>query len=67
MTREVVGRTLKIYDPVKRATAKDKTAYVATQPTTHFLNNPVYYHYPDGLIMPLVYGLKGLMEFRTSE
>src|SRR3546814_20678934 len=29
---------------------------------THFLNNPVYYRYPDGLIMPLVYGLKGLMD-----
>lgn len=53
---------VKIYDPAKRETAKDKTAYVATKPTTHYLNNPVYYRYPDGLIMPLVYGLKGLME-----
>lgn len=53
---------VKIYDPMKRETAKDKTAYVATQPTTHYLNNPVSYRYPDGLIMPLVYGLKGLME-----
>lgn len=53
---------VKIYDPAKRETAKDKTAYVATQPMTHFLNRPVYYRYPDGLIMPLVYGLKGLME-----
>jgi len=53
---------VKIYDPVKRETAKDKTAYVATRPTTHFLNRPVIYRYPDGLIMPLVYGLKGLLE-----
>lgn len=53
---------VKIYDPVKRETAKDKAAYVATQPTTHYLNRPVGYRYPDGLIMPLVYGLKGLME-----
>lgn len=53
---------VKIYDPARRETAKDKTAYVATQPTTHFLNKPVYYRYPDGLIMPLVYGLKGLMQ-----
>src|SRR3546814_6787787 len=29
---------------------------------THFRNDPVYYRYPDGLIMPLVYGLKGLMD-----
>jgi hypothetical protein len=53
---------VKMYDPVKRETAKDKAAYVATQPTTHYLNRPVYYRYPDGLIMPLVYGLKGLLE-----
>lgn len=53
---------VKIYDPAKRETAKDKTAYVATQPATHFLNRPVHYRYPDGLIMPLVYGLKGLLE-----
>lgn len=53
---------VKIYDPARREAAKDKSAYVATQPTTHFLNRPVSYRYPDGLIMPLVYGLKGLME-----
>jgi hypothetical protein len=57
---------VKIYDPVKRETAKDRTAYVATQPTTHFLGNLVYYRYPDGLIMPLVYGLKGLMEIKEE-
>ena len=53
---------VKLYDPARREVAKDKTAYVATQPTTHYLNRPVKYRYPDGLIMPLVYGLKGLME-----
>ena len=53
---------VKLYDPVRRQSAKDKSAYVATQPTTHYLNNPVNYRYPDGLIMPLVYGLKGLLE-----
>jgi AIPR protein len=53
---------VKIYDPVRREAAKDKTSYVATQPTTHYLNRLVNYRYPDGLIMPLVYGLKGLME-----
>lgn len=57
---------VKMYDPVKRETAKDKSAYVATQPTTHYLNKPVYYRYPDGLIMPLVYGLKGLMEIKEG-
>jgi hypothetical protein len=52
---------VKMYDPQRRAVAKDKTAFVAAQPTTHFTGRPVYYRYPDGLIMPLVYGLKGLM------
>jgi hypothetical protein len=53
---------VKIYDPARRESAKDKSIYVAAQPMTHYLNRPVYYRYPDGLIMPLVYGLKGLME-----
>ncbi len=34
-------------------------------PTTHFTNQDVEYSYPDGLIMPLVYGLKALMEKDT--
>jgi hypothetical protein len=33
-----------------------------TKPTTPFTDEPVDYSYPDGLIMPLVYGLKALME-----
>ena len=53
---------VKLYDPVRRQSAKDKSAYVATQPTTHYSNAPVNYRYPDGLIMPLVYGLKGLLD-----
>lgn len=55
---------VQIYDPTRRANAKDKTAYVATQPRTHYTNRPVTYRYPDGLIMPLVYGLQGLMEIQ---
>lgn len=41
---------------VKRA---DK---MRTKPTSHFLDEEVNYSYPDGLIFPLVYGLKALME-----
>lgn len=33
-----------------------------TQPTTYFTGTEVEYSYPDGLIMPLVYGLKALIE-----
>lgn len=32
-----------------------------TKPTSHFLEEEVEYNYPDGLIVPLVYGLKALM------
>ncbi|WP_374545890.1 hypothetical protein [Rhodoblastus sp.] len=57
---------VKIYDPIRRAVAKDKTDYVAIQPHTPFTDRPVTYRYPDGLIMPLVYGLKGLMEIEND-
>lgn len=33
-----------------------------TPPTAHFTDQQVDYSYPDGLIMPLVYGLKALMK-----
>jgi hypothetical protein len=33
-----------------------------TKPLTHFTNQPINYSYPDGLIMPLVYGLRSLIE-----
>lgn len=59
---------VKIYDPVRRQNAKkDKSGYVLTQPTTHFLGTPTDYRYPDGLIMPVVYGLQGLMEIRDGK
>jgi hypothetical protein len=32
-----------------------------TKPTSHFTDVKVKYRYPDGLILPLVYGLKALM------
>jgi hypothetical protein len=57
---------VKIYDPTRRATANDKSGFVVTQPKTPFTNEPVLYRYPDGLIMPLVYGLKGLMTVKDG-
>lgn len=58
---------VKIYDPIRREAAKDKSGFVVSQPTTHYLNHKVMYRYPDGLIMPLVYGLKGLMVIRDGK
>jgi hypothetical protein len=37
-------------------------ANMRAEPTTYFTEQPVAYSYPDGLIMPLVYGLKALIE-----
>lgn len=37
-----------------------------TQPRSYFTEDDVDYSYPDGLIMPLVYGLKALIEVRDD-
>ena len=58
---------VKTYDPARRKTANDKSGYVLTQPTTSFTGEKVKHRYPDGLIMPLVYGLQGLMTVRDNK
>lgn len=69
---------VKLYDPegrkAARAAGKDVTGFTATQPLTPFMRRPVRAptgskpcSYPDGLIMPLVYGLQGLMEVVDGE
>lgn len=58
---------VKMYDPERREAASDKSGFVVTQPTTHFYGKGVKYRYPDGLIMPLVYGLKGLMKVKEGK
>jgi hypothetical protein len=57
---------VKLYDPPRREAAKDKSGFVVTQPRTPFTGQPVNYRYPDGLVMPLVYGLKGIMEIEDG-
>lgn len=37
-----------------------------TQPTSYFTDEDVDYSYPDGLIMPIVYGLKALVEVKSD-
>jgi hypothetical protein len=37
-----------------------------SQPTSYFTDTAVDYSYPDGLIMPLVYGLKALMKLNSN-
>jgi len=44
-----------------RITVVKMAGDMRTKPTTYFTREQVEYRYPDGLIMPLGYGLKGLM------
>lgn len=69
---------VKLYDPAGRQAAreagKDVSGFTATEPLTPFLRQPVEApgsskpcSYPDGLIMPLVYGVQGLMKVSNGE
>lgn len=63
---------VKQYDPEGRkhalSSGKDVSGFIATRPLTPFMRRPVSApggskpcSYPDGLIVPLVYGLQGIM------
>jgi hypothetical protein len=56
---------VRIYDPGKKSDKARK--YMRTQPQTHFMEQDVEYSYPDGLIMPLVWGLRALMEIKDGK
>jgi hypothetical protein len=55
---------VRMYQPSRRADKNRK--YMRTQPQTHFTERDVEYSYPDGLIMPLVWGLRALMTIKDS-
>lgn len=56
---------VRLYDAAKR---KDKNRkHLRSRPQTHFTDQDVDYSYPDGLIMPLVWGLRALMEVKGGE
>lgn len=61
---------VKIYDPEKRkagrASGKDVSGYVTTEPKTPFFRKGVKNSYPEGLIVPLIYGLKGIMKIENG-
>lgn len=58
-------KIVRIFEPSRKADKSGK--YMRSQPETHFTEQPVRYRYPDGLIMPLVYGLKALMIVRDGK
>ena len=62
---------VKTFAPERRRSAiaagKEVKGYINSQPTTPFFRHNVYYKYPEGLIIPLVYGLKGLMVVEDGE
>ena len=51
---------VRMYDASRRTEKNRK--YMRSQPTTHFTEQEVEYSYPDALIMPLVWGLRGCLE-----
>jgi hypothetical protein len=56
---------VRMYDPTKKADKNRK--YMRSQPQTHFTEQDVDYSYPDGLIMPLVWGLRALMTVKEGK
>lgn len=62
---------VKIFDPAKRkaakAAGKDTSGYITTEPLTPFFRDGVRCSYPEGLIVPVIYGLKGLMVVETGK
>ncbi len=56
---------VRMYDPTRKSDKNRK--YMRSQPQTHFTEQDVEYSYPDGLIMPLVWGLRALMEVKDGE
>ena len=62
---------VKQYNPRKRdalkSAGKDVKAFTVSRPHTPFYGDDVEYSYPEGLIAPLFYGLKGLMVVREGK
>ncbi|MHB9470843.1 hypothetical protein [Mesorhizobium sp. W050] len=58
-------KIVRIFDLAKKADKSGK--YMRSQPETHFTEQPVKYRYPDGMIMPLVYGLKALLRSKDGK
>jgi hypothetical protein len=56
---------VRIYEPGRKGDKSRK--YMRTKPETHFTEQDVDYSYPDGLIMPLVWGLRALMEVKDGK
>lgn len=47
--------------------SENKESYLRSEPVSHFYENKVTYKYPDGFMIPLVYGLRALMEKRDDK
>ena len=62
---------VKIYDPEKQLEAskngKSKNPYLKKKPETPFNRKAVKYSYPEGLILPLIYGLTKLMTVEEGQ
>jgi len=54
---------VRFYEAGKRSNPK----HMRVQPRTHFTEAPIKYSYPDGLIVPLVWGLRALMRVQDGK
>lgn len=56
---------VRMFDAAKK---HDRTRkYLRAHPVTHFTEEETTYSYPDGLIMPLVWGLRALLQLRDGK
>jgi hypothetical protein len=46
---------------------ENKDSYLRSEPVSHFYEKKVRYKYPDGFMIPLVYGLRALMEIKDDK
>jgi hypothetical protein len=54
---------VRFYEPGKRSNPK----HMRVQPRTHFTEQPIKYSYPDGLIVPIVWGLRALLRVQDGK
>lgn len=55
-------RTVRVYDPQKAKSKKEKGKYLKKRPQTKFRRKRIDYESPDGFIVPLLWGLTSLIE-----
>lgn len=56
--------SVRVYDPGKKGESRK---YLRSAPRTKFYRSECKFDYPDGFIMPLVYGLRAMLEYKNGK